>query len=210
MRVFKVVSAVWLSAVYLQYEAASLCNWFPTFRRNVLPLPSRVQGTLKVKAYVFFSKRRERTAQCTRSPFCTSFRPGLLRAVGETSYGIRGWFIGSYIVFTIFLCICLYLRCKVYSYPVKQTKIVFQQKKKNNYHFCPELVTYLFSVTTPYTTSLTPLSYSTTCVSHPVPLSAANRFSHLTLRWLMSYIYYIYGAPILDVSRSHTTTQHSR
>ena len=30
---------------------------------------------------------------------------------------------------------------------------------------------------------------------------------NLTLRWLMSYIY---GAPILDVSRSHTTTQHSR
>ena len=34
---------------------------------------------------------------------------------------------------------------------------------------------------------------------------------NLTLRRLMSYIYiYIYGAPILDVSRSHTTTQHSR
>ena len=29
----------------------------------------------------------------------------------------------------------------------------------------------------------------------------------LTLRRLMSYIY---GAPIFDVSRSHTTTQHSR
>jgi len=29
----------------------------------------------------------------------------------------------------------------------------------------------------------------------------------LTLSRLMSYIY---GAPILDVSRSHTTTQHSR
>jgi len=29
----------------------------------------------------------------------------------------------------------------------------------------------------------------------------------LTLRLLMSYIY---GAPILDVSRSHATTQHSR
>ena len=29
----------------------------------------------------------------------------------------------------------------------------------------------------------------------------------LTLRRLMSYTY---GAPILDVSRSHTTTQHSR
>jgi hypothetical protein len=43
----------------------------------------------------------------------------------------------------------------------------------------------------------------------------------LTLRQLIFYIYiyiyiyvyiyiYIYGAPILDVSRSHTTTQHSR
>jgi hypothetical protein len=30
---------------------------------------------------------------------------------------------------------------------------------------------------------------------------------HLTLRVLMSYIY---GVHILDVSRSHTTTQHSR
>jgi len=33
------------------------------------------------------------------------------------------------------------------------------------------------------------------------------QISLLTLRRLMSYIY---GAPILDVSRSHTTTQHSR
>ena len=33
---------------------------------------------------------------------------------------------------------------------------------------------------------------------------------HLNLRLLMSYIYiYIYGAHILDVSRSHTTTHHS-
>jgi len=41
------------------------------------------------------------------------------------------------------------------------------------------------------------------------PSAAATvRVSHaLTLRRLMSYIY---GAPILDVSRSHTTTQHSR
>ena len=35
------------------------------------------------------------------------------------------------------------------------------------------------------------------------------RVKSLTLRLLMSYIY-IYGAPIIDVSRSHTTTQHSR
>jgi len=31
--------------------------------------------------------------------------------------------------------------------------------------------------------------------------------AYLTLRLLMSYTY---GPPILDVSRSHTTTQHSR
>ena len=35
------------------------------------------------------------------------------------------------------------------------------------------------------------------------------RVKSLTFRRLMSYIY-IHGAPILDVSRSHTTTQHSR
>ena len=35
------------------------------------------------------------------------------------------------------------------------------------------------------------------------------RVKLLTFRLLMSYIY-IYGALILDVSRSHTTTQHSR
>ena len=33
------------------------------------------------------------------------------------------------------------------------------------------------------------------------------RVKSLTLKLLMSYIY---GAPILDVSRSHTTTHHSR
>ena len=39
-------------------------------------------------------------------------------------------------------------------------------------------------------------------------LSACDCLVHrLTLRLLMSKIY---GAPILDVSRSHTTTQHSR
>jgi len=35
------------------------------------------------------------------------------------------------------------------------------------------------------------------------------RVKSLTLRLLMFYMY-IYGAPTLDVSRSHTTTQHSR
>ena len=43
-------------------------------------------------------------------------------------------------------------------------------------------------------------------------VTRGSKINTLTLRRLMSYIYiyiYIYGAPILDVSRSHTTTQHS-
>ena len=44
-----------------------------------------------------------------------------------------------------------------------------------------------------------------------VTTASGNRYTvietELTFRLLMSYIY---GAPILDVSRSHTTTQHSR
>ena len=52
------------------------------------------------------------------------------------------------------------------------------------------------------------------CIS--IGINEANLLSgkpvyHLTLRLLMSYIYiYIYAAPILDVSRSHTTTHQSR
>jgi hypothetical protein len=37
--------------------------------------------------------------------------------------------------------------------------------------------------------------------------TVSRKDARLTLRLLMSYVY---GAPILDVSRSHTTTQHSR
>ena len=52
-------------------------------------------------------------------------------------------------------------------------------------------------------------------VCYLLALLGAHHFLHvsrirvklLTLRLLMSYIY---GAPILDVSRSHATTQHSR
>ena len=56
-------------------------------------------------------------------------------------------------------------------------------------------------------------------ICYLLALLGAHHFLHvsrirvklLTLRRLMSYIYiYIYGAPILEVSRSRTTTQHSR
>ena len=66
---------------------------------------------------------------------------------------------------------------------------------------------------------INPLNPELNPICYLLALLGAHHFLHvnrirvksLTLRRLMSYIYiYIYGAPILDVSRSHTTTQHSR
>ena len=64
---------------------------------------------------------------------------------------------------------------------------------------------------------LNPLNPELNPICYLLALLGAHHFLHvsrirvklLTLRLLMSYIY-IYGAPILDVSRSHTTTHHSR
>jgi len=60
-----------------------------------------------------------------------------------------------------------------------------------------------------------PLNSELNPICYLLALLRAHHFLHvsrirvklLTFRLLMSYIY---GAPILDVSRSHTTTQHSR
>jgi len=62
---------------------------------------------------------------------------------------------------------------------------------------------------------INPLNPELNPICYLLALLGAHHFLHvsrirvksLTLRRLMSYIY---GAPILDVSRSHTTTQHSR
>jgi len=64
-------------------------------------------------------------------------------------------------------------------------------------------------------TEVNPLNPELNPICYLLALLGAHHFLHLsrirvkllTLRRLMSYIY---GAPILDVSRSHTTTQHSR
>ena len=95
-----------------------------------------------------------------------------------------------------------------------------------------------FSIFNPVNAKLNPICHLLAKLSHPIlqisrirvnPLKPelnsicfllallAHHFLHvsrlrvksLTFRLLMSYVY-IYGAPILDVSRSHTTTQHSR
>jgi len=86
---------------------------------------------------------------------------------------------------------------------------------------CPSLVNRLYRSSTIYLQvlrsihSLNPLSPELNPICYLLALLWAHYFLHvsrirvksLTLRRLMSYTY---GAPILDVSRSHTTTQHSR
>jgi len=65
------------------------------------------------------------------------------------------------------------------------------------------------------TLGFNPLKPELNPICYLLALLGAHHFLHvsrirvklLTLRRLVSYIY---GAPILDVSRSHTTTQHSR
>ena len=59
----------------------------------------------------------------------------------------------------------------------------------------------------PLNPELNPICYLLVLLAHHFLYVSRIRVKSLTLRLLMSYIY---GAPILDVSRSHTTTQHSR
>jgi len=59
----------------------------------------------------------------------------------------------------------------------------------------------------PLSPELNPICYLLALLDHHFLHVSRIRVKSLTLRLLMLYIY---GAPILDVSRSHTTTQHSR
>jgi len=59
----------------------------------------------------------------------------------------------------------------------------------------------------PLNPELNPICYLLVLLAHHFLHVSRIRGKSLTLRLLMSYIY---GAPIIDVSRSHTTTQHSR
>jgi len=59
----------------------------------------------------------------------------------------------------------------------------------------------------PLKPELNPICYLLALLAHHFLHISRIRVKSLTLR---SLTLYIYGAPILDVSRSHTTTQHSR
>jgi len=66
--------------------------------------------------------------------------------------------------------------------------------------------TFIFN---PLNPELNLIFYLLALLSHHFLHVSRIRVKSLTIRLLMSYIY-IYGASILDVSRSHTTTEHSR
>ena len=66
---------------------------------------------------------------------------------------------------------------------------------------------YLLCFIKPLNPELNPICYLLALLAHHFLHVSRIMVKSLTLRFLMSYIY---GAHILDVSRSHTTTQHSR
>jgi len=59
----------------------------------------------------------------------------------------------------------------------------------------------------PLNPELNPICYLLALLAHHFLHVSRIRVKSLPIRLLMSYIY---GAPILNVSRSHTTTHHSR
>jgi len=101
------------------------------------------------------------------------------------------YFVPEYILLRfIIINLCVYFCCDV-LYTIKFT--AFQLTVEM-------LVIWTINKTVNTLTSIVTLLLNITLDRHCIPRT-------LTLRRLMSYIY---GAPILDVSRSHTTTQHSR
>ena len=71
----------------------------------------------------------------------------------------------------------------------------------------PHYIQIPYSCINPLNPELNPICYLLALLAHHFLHVSRIRVKSLTLRLLMSYIY---GAPILDISRSHTTTQHSR
>ena len=73
----------------------------------------------------------------------------------------------------------------------------------------PQVAKTEISVFNPLNAELNPICYLLALLGVYFLHVSRIRVKSLTLRLLMSYIY-IYGVPILDVSRSHTMTHHSR
>jgi len=117
--------------------------------------------------------------------------------------------------------ICLHITC-LRGHKLKSSKTMFVKKNllhlsswetwtlKKETALSTESLVHIY-----YTLCINPLNPELNPICYLLALLGAHHFLHvsrirvksLTFMLLMSYIY---GAPILDVSRSHTTTQHSR
>jgi hypothetical protein len=76
------------------------------------------------------------------------------------------------------------------------------------YKTCAVCLVYARWLLNPLNTELNPICYLLALLgAHHFLHVSRIRVKSLALRLIMSYIY---GGPILDVSRSHTTTHHSR
>ena len=100
--------------------------------------------------------------------------------------------------------ICAYKEPDLVSYCKKPV-----MTQETRYFDCaiPFLLPYTNRFINPLKPELNPICYLLALLAHHFLHVSRIRVKSLTIRLLMSYIY---GAPILDVSRSHTTTQHSR
>ena len=94
------------------------------------------------------------------------------------------------VVLCIFVLLYVFLCCSMYFCVVLCIFVL-------SYYFCVVLCIFCFMS----------LSVFFVCICILYDCHRVATQLQLNLRRLMSYIY---GAPILDVSRSHTTTQHSR
>ena len=106
----------------------------------------------------------------------------------------------------IYIYISLYI---TYTYLAKYKETFMSNIKAYRHKGLKEITIYIcIYIFNPLNPELNPICYL-------LALLGAHHFLHvsrirvklLSFRRLMSYTY---GAPILDVSRSHTTTQHSR
>jgi len=95
----------------------------------------------------------------------------------------------------------------VYNSTVPHTRYMPRPSHPSRFHHT-NTVLWSVQIINPLKPELNPICYLLALLgAHHFLHVSRIRVKSLTIRLLMSYIY---GAPILDVSRSHTTTQHSR
>jgi len=179
----------------LGYYAARSGNLLPTFRDNL-------------SGHAF----KYRTQHCPETSVINSHFSPRNNPQERSSHVPRGGILKSHI--PVVLCSSKLRNAHVFR---SVSQIWFRNNNSNSIILvmsskvavvCLGVLLGIWEILGPLKPELNPICYL-------LALLGAHHFLHvsrirvnlLTFRLLMSYIY---GAPILDVSRSHTTTQHSR